>query len=197
MDITSDRKPLSEILDDYSDDLQSVTDWCGKTYEDNFAYLFENVKVLHDKLQTEKDKITDDDLEMVLTDLPLALFSASEKLNGLRTTREVGKLKLKEKRLKKKEELYKAIQDKTSPFSKSDIPGLITDSFIDDQVMQVALDGVINRVENEISFTRELIMSAKKIWDRRSNTDVVNPVGPIVPEYQNLPDYGSFEKTQF
>lgn len=192
-----ERKPLCDILNEYADDLQSVTNWCAKTYDENFSFLFENVKSLHDKLQTEKDKITDDDLEMILTDLPLALFSASEKLNGLRTTREVGKLKLKEKKLKKKEELYKAIQDKNSPFSKSDIPSLINDSFIDDQVMQVALDGVINRVENEISFTRELIMSAKKIWDRRSSTDVVNPVGPIVPEYQNLPDYSNFEKTEF
>lgn len=192
-----ERKPLGDILNEYADDLQSVTNWCARTYDENFSFLFENVKLLHDKLQTEKDKITDDDLEMILTDLPLALFSASEKLNGLRTTREVGKLKLKEKKLKKKEELYKAIRDKNSPFSKSDIPSLINDSFIDDQVMQVALDGVINRVENEISFTRELIMSAKKIWDRRSSTDVVNPVGPIVPEYQNLPDYGSFEKTDF
>ena len=192
-----ERKPLGDILNEYADDLQSVTNWCAKTYDENFSFLFENVKSLHDKLQTERDKITDDDLEMILTDLPLALFSASEKLNGLRTTREVGKLKLKEKKLKKKEELYKAIQDKNSPFSKSDIPSLINDSFIDDQVMQVALDGVINRVENEISFTRELIMSAKKIWDRRSSTDVVNPVGPIVPEYQNLPDYSNFEKTEF
>lgn len=192
-----ERKPLGDILNEYADDLQSVTNWCARTYDENFSFLFDNVKSLHDKLQTEKDKITDDDLEMILTDLPLALFSASEKLNGLRTTREVGKLKLKEKKLKKKEELYKAIQDKNSPFSKSDIPSLINDSFIDDQVMQVALDGVINRVENEISFTRELIMSAKKIWDRRSSTDVVNPVGPIVPEYQNLPDYGNFEKTEF
>lgn len=192
-----ERKPLGDILNEYADDLQSVINWCANTYDENFSFLFDNVKSLHDKLQTEKDKITDDDLEMILTDLPLALFSASEKLNGLRTTREVGKLKLKEKKLKKKEELYKAIQDKNSPFSKSDIPSLINDSFIDDQVMQVALDGVINRVENEISFTRELIMSAKKIWDRRSSTDVVNPVGPIVPEYQNLPDYSNFEKTEF
>ena len=53
-------------------------------------------------------------------------------------------------------------------------------------------DKVVLRVEGEISFCRELIMAAKKIWDGRRDAEGANPIHTDVsPEdtYDNLPVY--------
>ena len=49
------------------------------------------------------------------------------------------------------------------------------------------MSGIISRVETELTFARELIMSCKKIWDRRKDTDDLIPISSI--ETDHLPDY--------
>lgn len=190
---------IDETLTTYMDDMRSVESWCNDLYQDRFASFFEEIRGLYAQLADKQDKISDDVLENILTDTPLSLFTVSERLNALRTNREVGKLKMRQKEAALREDLSRMLSEegKNAGYSKSDIPALIRDSVIDDQIVIVALDGVINRVENEISFSRELIMSAKKIWDRRKNTENVNPIGPVVPDYKELPDYDDFKAADF
>lgn len=190
---------IDETLATYMDDMKSVESWCNDLYQDRFSSFFEEIRGLYEQLADKQDKISDAVLESILTDTPLALFTVSERLTALRTNREVGKLKMREREADIRKELIRMLDEhgKDCGFSKSDIPSLIKDSIINDQIVIIALDGVINRVENEISFSRELIMSAKKIWDRRKNTENVNPIGPVVPEYKELPDYDEFKSADF
>lgn len=190
---------IDETLATYMDDMESVESWCNDLYQDRFASFFEEIRGLYEQLADKQDKISDDVLESILTDTPLSLFTVSERLNALRTNREVGKLKMRQKEAVTRQEYIKLLDEhgKDAGFSKSDIPSMVRDSTINDQIVMVALDGVINRVENEISFSRELIMSAKKIWDRRKNTESVNPIGPVVPDYKELPDYDEFKSADF
>lgn len=190
---------IDETLAMYKEDMESVESWCNDLYKDRFASFFEEIRGLYAQLADKQDKISDDVLESILTDTPLALFTVSERLNALRTNREVGKLKMREKEADVRRECIELLDEhgKDAGFSKSDISAMVKDAIINDQIVIVALDGVINRVENEVSFSRELIMSAKKIWDRRKNTENVNPIGPVVPEYQELPDYDEFKSADF
>ena len=54
-------------------------------------------------------------------------------------------------------------------------------------ILSNALETLITRVDSEISFSRELIMSAKKIFDARRNTEQVNPINPIDTQYTYNP----------
>lgn len=190
---------IDETLAMYKEDMESVESWCNDLYQDKFASVFEEIRGLYEQLADKRDKISDDALESILTDTPLGLFTISERLNALRTNREVGKLKMREKESDVRRECIRRLdeQGKDAGFSRSDVSAIVKDAIINDQIVIVALDGVINRVENEISFSRELIMSAKKIWDRRKNTENVNPIGPVAPEYQELPDYDEFKAADF
>lgn len=189
---------IESVLSSYESDMQSIEDWCNSLYDSKFAEYFKDIRNLYDVLASKHEQISDNTLEQILTDIPLALFTVSERLNTLRTNREICKLKMKEHEALTRSELFNTYS-KDCGYSKSDIPAMVRDSTINDQIVLVGLDGVINRVENEISFSRELIMSAKKIWDRRKNTENVNPVGPVVPDYtySDLPDYDDFKSTDF
>ena len=61
----------------------------------------------------------------------------------------------------------------------------VDDEMRDDEIAVMVYSSLIDRIEGELSFSRELIMGSKKLWDaRRSNA--TNPVAPVVPE---LPEY--------
>ena len=62
---------------------------------------------------------------------------------------------------------------------------------IEELILDLAYESVISRVDHEISFSRELIMGAKKVWDRRRQTDVVNPIGTVTPSAV-APDHKTF-----
>lgn len=187
---------IEDVLATYDEDMKGVENWCNELYESRFSTYFQEIRTLYNTLSDKQEQISDTILEQILTDIPLSLFTVSERLNTLRTNCEVGKLKMREHEALVRQTLFDEYT-KDCGYSKSDIPAMVRDSVINDQIVIVALNGVINRVENEISFSRELIMSAKKIWDRRKNTENVNPVGPVVPEYFDLPDYGDFKSADF
>ena len=58
----------------------------------------------------------------------------------------------------------------------------------EDEVILSILDCLISRVDKEMSFARELIMSAKKIWDGRRLTEGLNPTDATT-SVDDLPDY--------
>lgn len=167
-------------FDLYSEELLEVNSVSDGMYQNNFSYYFESVRSLNDRLSSKTHPITDEELEEVLTALPLNLFSAAEALNKLKLEQEVIKLQNK----KRKVEIQKNIPEK-SPISKSDF---VASELADSEIILAIYSSVISRVESEMSYCKELIMGCKKIWDGRRSTEKSNPVSEIdidkLPEYQ-------------
>ena len=146
-------------------DLEAVSNYAAEIYNGAFSPYLKEVKELYTQVQdSDHVSLSDTSLEWILTTLPLNLFTISENLNDMRLRIEVLKLKSKEKS-----------DDKAT--------------VLEYQILRSIYESVVSRVENELSFSRELIMGAKKIWDarRRAETPVV---GEVVSEDSNkLPDY--------
>ena len=155
------------IPEECKQDLEAVSNYTAEIYNGAFSPYLKEVKELYTQVQdSDRVSLSDISLEWILTTLPLNLFTVSENLNDLRLRIEVLKLKSKEK-----------AEDKAA--------------VLEYQILRAIYESVVSRVENELSFSRELIMGAKKIWDarRRAETPVV---GEVVSEESNkLPDYVS------
>lgn len=165
----------------YEEDTKAVNNWCEEIYQSKFAMFFDRVRALYKKFQDRDKPITDAELEDIMTNLPLELFSVSENLNNLRASCEVVKLKRKEKRLS----AYRSSSAKNDVGRNADADM----SVLEDDILLLAFSTIIQRVENEISFCRELIMGAKKVYDRRKATEGASPINPVSTSGRNLPDY--------
>ena len=161
---------LFEVESKHSEDLSAVDSWCDEIYQKNFSKYFSDQRSLFDRLRSKSHPITDQELEWILTQVPVNLFDASEKLSKLQTYQEVLKLNVK-----KKETKCRRTEDNE-------------DEIFEDKVLLLAYSSILTRVEKEMSYSRELIMSAKKIWDSRRRTDASNPVSEM-SSVDNLPDY--------
>lgn len=171
---------LQEVENSYSDDLSSTVQWCDEIYESNFSKFFKEQRELFSRLKSKSRPITDTELEWILTEVPMNLFDVSEVLNTFQMKQEVIKLQSKQKE-------SELIRSSTEP-SDSKRREEASSKLLEDKVLLLAYSNVISRVEKEMSYSRELIMSAKKIWDGRRTTEHSNPVGDVDPG-QNLPDY--------
>lgn len=147
-------------------ELEPAKDLYDRLYDDNFKSVFDKVKTLYKSMKSEFHPISNEDLEWIITMLPLELYNAAESLNKLILFSEVMKLKLKE---------LKSSKDK-------DISNKISEI----HVAKIVYDTVISRIQNEITFSKELIMGAKKIWDSRQESTKSNPISEItdLPEYK-------------
>ena len=177
---------LSDILKNYEDDISAVYSWSDDIYEHRFATFFNRVRELYEIFKSKTHPITDSELEEIITNLPLELFSVSEYLNKIRTAYEVIKLKRKEKRSK----LLSESKGRNDTLRNSEADSGV----IEDDILLLGYSIVIQRVENEISFCRELIMGAKKIYDRRKSTELASPILPVGLDdtkisTTSLPDY--------
>lgn len=167
---------MTTIVNKYQDDMDAVNDWCDEIYNEKFASFFDKVRQLYNKFQDREKPITDTELEDIMTNLPLELFSVSENLNNLRASCEVVKLKRKEKRITAVRN--SAGKNDTARNQDADM------EVLEDDILLLGFSTIIQRVENEISFCRELIMGCKKVYDRRRSTENVHPVGVSdIPEY--------------
>lgn len=166
--------------DKYKPILDDVNITADNLYHIYFEEYLSDVRDLHKRMKSKVQPITDQELEDVLTMLPLNLFSASEALNKLRLEQEVLKLQTK----KQKVEILKNIPEKSS-ISKTD---LVASEMADYEVLLAVYTSVISRAESEMSYCKELIMGCKKIWDGRRSAEKSNPVGELnidtLPEYQ-------------
>lgn len=169
---------LDKVQSNIQGDMDAVVAWCNEIYDTQFSSYFEEERELYGRLKCKDRPITDEELSQILTIAPLNLFSVAEHLNKLRLRQEVIKLKNKQK----KADIIKMSLEKTDT-KKSAEANLLT---LEDELLSTAYSSIITRVENEISFTRELIMSAKKLWDARRRTESVNPVSEV-----NAPEDGS------
>ena len=87
---------LDRALKGVSDDIQDVQKWADEEYNKYFASYFVGEVDLYKKLKDKDYIVTDDELEWILTSLPLELFSVSEQLSKMKTAEEVIKLHIKE-----------------------------------------------------------------------------------------------------
>lgn len=157
--------------------------WCSELYATMFSEYFKDHRILANKLRSQTAPISDSQLEWILTQVPLNLFDAAEKLSTLRTRYEVIKLSSKEKEY----DAYKQSSETTEAKRREEAAVLTTD----DKILLVALENVLNRVDKEMSYSRELIMSAKKIYDSRKQTERSNPVSEVSTKTDELPEYYS------
>ena len=171
----------------YLEKLDEICAVRDEMYAEIFSELLSRVTELYQRFRSEIRPITDDELETILTEIPLRLFTVSERLADIRMRMSVTKLENKHKRTA----LIKSyiISPEYDGYSQSAVRELVSnradDEMRDDEIAVMVYSSLIDRIEGEISFSRELIMGAKKLWDaRRSNA--TNPVAPVVPE---LPEY--------
>lgn len=159
-------KSLEEVHSGISE-LNDVDDMYYHLYESRFGDMFNRVQDMYHEMKSESENdihhISDEDLQWIITELPLDLFNISESLNKMILESQVMKLKIKELKSSKDTE----------------------DQIMELTMIQSIYSSVISRVQNEISFSKELIMGAKKIWDSRVSSEKSNPIGEVtdLPEY--------------
>ena len=165
-------------LSKFEDDISQVKKYSDEIYDSLFEDKFSFARGLYRSLQDTNKPISDSDLEYILIEVPLLLFEISESLNSLRLTYETIKLRSK----KSKFEFDRLLKE--DGVSSTERNQLCQQYVIDDNLILSIYSSIITRVESEISFSKELVMSAKKIWDRRKETETVhNTSVPDLPEY--------------
>lgn len=173
---------LQNVQDEFSDDIEAVSDWCEEIYQNNFASHFSESRELFLRLKSKTQPITDEELSWILINLPLNLFDVSEVLNKFKVNQEVVKLRNKQK----ESDLVKASIETTATKRQEEA----SIKMLENKLLVTAYSSVMSRVESEISFCRELIMGAKKIWDARRRSESANPVGLVTDDsHTDLPDY--------
>ena len=168
---------IDNILTRYNEDIDSMLSWCDKTYESIFDPHFQRYTDLANRLNDAARPLSDSELEWILTDLPMDLFDVSEKISQLHASQQVVKLRAK----------YDSTQ---SSDAREELEG---------KIVIAAYDYLLLRVEKQVSYLRELIMGAKKVWDSRRRTESANPVTETPKEEQldGLPDYVPKEKKAY
>lgn len=175
---------ISDIEDSFKQDFEDLDGWIDDKYQSDFGTYFTNIRNLYDRMQDETRSITDKELEEILTDVPLQMFAVSEKLNQLKSKIEVIKLRVKEKR----RQAYLDSEEVTVSKKTSEANFAVAN---DEMLIRLYTD-LAERVSSEISSSKELIMSAKKIWtSRREAENIANAAQNV-----ELPDYVSDEDIQ-
>jgi len=169
-------------------DIETTRDWVDNIYNKVFGDMFHEIFRLSSNMHDPDFKITDSELEWILTSLPLVLFQVSERLNGLRLEHEVIKLSRKRERFVKESAIRDELDINGCSISSSEMKSLVDINMTDYDIMLASYSSLISRVEGEISFSKELIMGAKKVWDSRRSSENSNPVGEVVVD-DELPDY--------
>ena len=172
---------LTNIYQRYKKDIEDVQQWSESQYNEYFADHFSEVRKLYDRLKSTEEPITDNELEWILTWLPLELINVAEKLSNMKTAQETIKSELKTKeRNRVKDMLRSGSPSETKAKEEAAV------EFADDRMLISVYDSLCERVSRETTFAKELIMSSKKIWDARRNSE--QPMPSIsetdLPEYQ-------------
>lgn len=163
----------------FSEDIEAITGWVQEQYDSIFAEYFKSIKHLSERMASKTVPVTDSELESILIDLPLNLFSVAEKINQMTLNYEVIKLKNKKALIDK----VKSSKESTMTMKKD----VAESEMLEEKVMELAYSCLLDRVQKEVSYSKELIMGAKKVWDSRRNS--VNPVREVDPYKRNTPVY--------
>ena len=178
-------RSVKDIDSDYQRDVFSGLDsWIEDSYEASFEKYFSTQRYLVGRLSDKEKPITDDELQTILIDIPLKLFEVSEVLNKVKLRASTIKLNIKNLEKTRFDDL------KTSGLSDTRKHEIAANSTLDDKFLLSAYESLIERVEKELSYSRELIMGAKKIWDgRRSSENGVPMAKDAQSDNIELPDY--------
>lgn len=155
---------ISKATESLREDFEAADSLVDEIYNKYFAERFKRISDLEVAFRNTDTPITDEQLEQIITAVPMDLYMISSNLAQFKQHHEIVKLTNKQRKKSKLEE----------------------DIDVEYQLMAIVYNSVIDRVESQISFTKELIMGAKKIWDARRRTDNANP---IKDTYVDLPDY--------
>lgn len=151
---------ISNALTALKEDFDAADGLVDELYDKYFTKYFTKEGELYTKFQSTDIAITDEELEWILLTLPLDLKAASNALAQFKQHNEIVKLKIKQR---------KASGDSDE----------LDEEF---KLMSIIYSSVITRVEADISFSKELIMGAKKVWDARRKTEQVNPINEVSTE---------------
>ena len=162
---------LSVAQQDLFSAVGDVRQWCKDQYDGVFSKYFEGVPELYSSVSSNERKMTDDEVEWILTYVPLQLISVSEELSQYKLNMECLKLYIKQL-----EADYVSKSNAKTVAQRKEEAAL---KVMDYQLLLKAYASVASRVDNEINFARELVMAAKKIWDSRKKVYEANPVAPM------------------
>lgn len=169
-------------------DIEDVEKWAESEYQRYFAPYFKGQVDIYTELKQDNNgTISDTSLEWILTYLPLELFSVAEQLSKLKIKQEIIKLHIREK----EDEFMANLAD--SDLSQTAKKEMTAKYLAPDKLLVDVYASITDRVGREISFSRELIMSAKKIWDARRAAE--GPAIGGIKEVDTLPDYVPEGKT--
>lgn len=164
---------LQKAYQNIKTNFKEVEELTSKIYDETFSDYFKEVRDLSVRFSSNLSPITDQELEVILTQVPLSLFDVSERLSKFKTSYETIKLEMKEIDPKTEIESEKATLQEY-------------------RLMASIYNNICSRVDHEISFSKELIMSAKKIWDARKISML--PVSEV--NDGDLPSYTESMKTK-
>lgn len=160
---------ISRALDTLKEDFAAADKLVDEIYNRYFITYFQKEVEMHSRFRDAEVPITDLELSWIITALPLELFSAANALSQFKQHNEIVKLKIKQR----------------SKNKNSDPDGLDEEY----KLMSIIYSSVITRVEQEMSFSKELIMGAKKVWDARRNSENA-PISEVIPAPEpELPEY--------
>ena len=159
---------ISKAIEALKEDFESADNLVDEIYNKYFSRYFDQESTMYDKFRDSDVAITDKELEWVLISLPLDLKMAANALAQFKQHNEIVKLKIKQRKSNKDD----------------NADGLDEEL----KLMNIIYTSVITRVELEISFSKELIMGAKKVWDARRASEGA-PVNEVVKKASKLPDY--------
>ena len=172
---------LKEVEMSVSADINDACSWVNSKYAELFAEYFNEVRVLSARMKSKTQPISDQELESVLTNLPLDLFEVASKLSDIKLNYEVIKLH------NKKEHTEAVKQSKASTATQRNAEADV--ATIGNRALELVYETLIERVEKEVSYTRELIMASKKIWDGRRKAEQSVPIGPVDTQSQPRSEY--------
>lgn len=161
---------ISKAFESLKEDFDAADSVVDDIYNKYFAKYFAKVTEMHDKFCDINTPITDLELSWIITALPLELFAASDALAQFKQHNEIVKLTIKQRKHNKQDE----------------------DIDEEYKLMTIVYSSVINKVESKISFSKELIMGAKKVWDARQHSSQP-PIGEVNVD---LPDYQPIKRPQ-
>lgn len=172
---------ISEIDKKFESDFDDVDKWVEEHYTKSFSKYFKPVRKLIARMGSAFNPITDKELEEILSYVPLELFEVAEKLNDIKARVEVIKLRIKQE----KRNNYLS----SGESSKADKQADANYSVAEDEMLLRLYNSLIERVDSEVSASKELIMSAKKIWTSRREAENV----AASAEKASLPDYSDLD----
>lgn len=153
-------------------------------YEAIFADYFKEARSMFNRIRSSTRPVTDEELAWVLETLPMQLFDVSECRAKLQLSLECSKLKLSSDF----QQFCLSLPENEAKFPQSKLREVFDVKNMDDSITLKVYESLITRIDKEVQYCRELIMSSKKIWDARRKTEISNPVSE--GDYESeLPEY--------